>query len=90
MLVLFMLFVRLSYAELSFCEDDTVIGLRICGNEDYNKGHGETKPTFVKERIVLYDIKEFEPDDQTVTLFLMLYSYWNDSRVKLKSSDPEQ
>ena len=36
------------------------------------------------------DIKEFDPDEKTVTLFVNLFSYWNDSRVMLKSSDLNQ
>ena len=90
MLLLFMIFIRLSYAQISFCGDDTVIGLRMCANEDYNKAWGETKPTMIKEKIILFDIKEFNADEKTVTLFLMLFSYWNDSRVMVKSSDPNQ
>ena len=90
MLLVFLLFVRMSYGQISFCDDDTVIGIRICRNEGYNKAFSETLPTSVAIRIVLYDIKEFDPDEKTVTLFVNLLSYWNDSRVMLKSSDPKQ
>ena len=90
MLLPFLLFVRLSYAQISFCDDATIIGLRICGSEDYNKGFGEARPLSIKEKIVLYDVKEFNPNEKSITLFMMLFTVWNDSRVMLKSGDPNQ
>ena len=90
MILLVLLLAGLTKAQISMCKDETIRGLRICTNETYDKGKGETQPLFVKEKVLVHDIPEFNQNDKTISIYMTLYVYWNDTRVMLKSSDPSQ
>ena len=89
-LMLLVLSSGVSNAQIHLCNESNVHGLRLCSHEHYDKSLGQTVPALVKEKVVMYDIPEFNQNEKTVTIFMMLKIYWNDTRVMLKSSDASQ
>ena len=84
---LFLLFTRASNAQISHCNDESIVGLRICSHQAYDKGIGHTFPQLVDSKIIMHDIPEFNADDKTITIFMTLVAHWNDTRIKVESSD---
>ena len=81
---LLLLFTRVSNAQISLCNDESIaVGLRICSYQAYNKGVGDTKPQLVDGKIIMLDIPEFNADDKTITIFMTLVAHWNDTRIIL-------
>ena len=75
-------------AQISVCEEaNDATQIQLCTSNDYDKGFGHTQPVYIKERILLYDIPEFHHHEKIITIFLRLFTNWNDSRVMLKSND---
>ena len=69
------------------CEED-IIGLRLCKiNPSYGKTFPSDPPMYLKTVVSLYDVIDFNEEEQTVTVFLQLFTSWNDTRLILKSSD---
>ena len=64
-------------------------GLRLCKlNETYDKTFPSNPPMYLHQSITLYDVVDFNPEQETVTVFLQLFTWWNDTRLTLKSSYP--
>ena len=75
-------------AQITSCEEENIDGVEICSLGEYTKKDKEIvdccygkKPILVEEKIKVYDITEFNDDDKTITLFISLTTYWNDSRL---------
>ena len=73
--------------QIRFCDDETFVGLAICKPKDYNPKAPKPHPLILQETIIVNDIPEFNPDEKTITIFMKLIVYWNDSRIMIKSSD---
>ena len=90
-MLLVLLFAEMTNAQIKLCNESDVIGsgVILCSNEDYDKGLVGSRghAAMLEEKITMYDIPEFNPEDKTVTIFMMLMVYWNDTRVTLKTSD---
>ena len=88
--LLLLLFPGASNAQINKnCNDESISGLHFCSSEDYYKGVGDTSPLLVGGKITIFDIPEFRPDDKTITIFMKLSAFWNDTRIKTESSDPD-
>ena len=89
--LLLMLFAWNVDAEITLCSEE-IIGRRLCTHvEDYDTSlPPKPHPFFLKEKVTIYDIPEFNQDDGTVTIFMKIAAFWNDTRVTLVSSDPSQ
>ena len=88
--LLLLLFAGASNAKIhKNCDDVSINGPHFCSSQDYFKGVGDTSPQLVEGKITIFDIPEFRPDDRTITIFMKLSAYWNDTRIKTKSSDPD-
>ena len=71
--------------------DENQIGLRLCQIEvPYDKTFPSNPPMYINQSITVYDVVDFNPEQQTVTIFLQLYIWWKDTRLTLASSDPNQ
>ena len=86
-----LLFAGASNAQINKnCNDESIIsGLHFCSSEDYFKGVGDTSPLLVEGKVTIFDIPEFRPDDKTITIFMKLSAFWNDTRIKTQSGDPD-
>ena len=72
------------------CFEDQ-IGLRLCKiKASYDKTFPPNPPMFLHQSITLYEIVDFDSEQQTVTVFLQLFTWWNDTRLTLTSSDPKE
>ena len=67
------------------------IGLRLCKiNATYEKTFPPNPPMYLDQSVKLWDILDFNPEEQTVTVFLQLFTWWNDTRLTLTSSDSNE
>ena len=73
-------------AQISSCKDENIDQLRICSHGEYDKAVGHPVPIYLKEKIWIYDIAEFNQNDKTITVFMGLKLFWNDTRLMLKSN----
>ena len=72
------------------CQEN-ISGLRLCIiNSTYGKTFPSDPPLYLHQAVTLYDVVDFNAEDQTVTVFLQLFTSWNDTRLTLKSSDPNE
>ena len=73
------------------CDDsnDTFGMCMVVDREDYKQDFpAKPYPLVVKEKVSIYDIPEFNADDKTITIFMKLVVYWNDTRIT--SDDPTE
>ena len=77
-------------ANLNLCKNEDTFGL--CSLTDkYDKSYPpDPRPIYLNQTITIFDIVDFNQDDRTVTLFLQLYIFWNDTRLTNKYSDPSE
>ena len=78
-------------AQLNLCVNEDITGVGLCTlTENYDKSYPSIRPMDLEQIVTIFDIVEFDQDERTVTLFLQLMTYWNDTRITLKSSDPSK
>ena len=72
--------------------NETVSELQLCSHVfDYDGGmpdsivqqSGERQPTLLKTSITLYSLAEFNEDQSTISLNVLLAMAWNDTRLSL-------
>ena len=80
-----------AFSKLPLCSEKFE-GIRLCSlDPNYDKSYPpDPKPVTLKQSITILDIFEFNANTQTITLSLRLKSFWEDTRVILKSSDPNE
>ena len=87
-------FLGIAKAELRLCSDSSFQGFGICatGNgKDYDESEPPQPWPYDLEKIVtMYDVATFRQDDRSITLFVKLLVKWNDTRITMKSSDPDK
>jgi hypothetical protein len=67
------------------------IGLSLCKiNATYDKTFPPNPPMYLHQSVKLWDILDFNTEEQTVTVFLQLFTWWNDTRLTLTSSDSNE
>ena len=95
---MFVLFLSLIFASI-FCEGSRLINCDDVKEEQaqlcnlapgYKKGSSPKPiPNYHFQELTLFDILDLDPKDQTITISVKLRTEWNDSRVTLKSGNPE-
>ena len=56
----------------------------------YDKTFPSDPPMYLNQTIRLYDVVDFNDEEQTVTIFLQLFTWWDDTRLTLTSSDKNE
>ena len=79
--------------------NETVSELQLCNllDSDYDGGmpdsivqkSGERQPTLLKTSITLYSLAEFNEDQSTISLNVLLAMWWNDTRLTLLPKGPD-
>ena len=89
--LLLLFFAGTTVARVRSCDESADI-VFLCSNGYYDKSFSGTgdQPAVLNEKIVVYTIPEFNPIDKTVTIFMRLMTYWNDTRISLKTNDPNK
>ena len=81
--------VFLQIVQKSFSESCsfTDVNLQICeGSGYYLKGYPSTYPLEVHPTLTFYNLGDFDPLENTVTVFVSLKTEWYDSRLSLPST----
>ena len=65
--------------------------LGLCSlSDNYDKSYPpDPRPMYLNQTITLFDIVEFDQDARTVTLFMQIYLFWNDTRITKKFNSSE-
>ena len=94
-LILLSVLFSVGNTELISC-NETVTKLRICSLvPNYEQGMPPaplmTKgPTVVSNSITLFSLAEFNEDQSSVSLTVLIAMVWNDTRITLKSNNPDE
>ena len=69
-----------------------VTKLQICKlNQDYAQSFpSKPWPMIVNNSVRVLDIVEFNADANTMTIFVQLMAWWDDTELTLKSNDPDE
>ena len=87
----FFTLVCLQLVQKSFSEscNFTDVNFQICeGSANYLKGYPSTYPNTLEVRptLTFFNLGDFDPLENTVTVFVSLKTEWNDSRLSLPST----
>ena len=77
---------------LVFC-NETVTKLQICQLGEHDKGQPPWKPgqpLRPLESMTIFSVAEFNEAQNTISLDILLSVWWNDTRISLKSNDPQK
>ena len=77
---------------LVFC-NETVAKLQICQLGEHDKGQPPWKPDQPLrplESMTIFSVAEFNEAQNTISLDILLSVWWNDTRITLKSNDPQK
>ena len=77
------------FGQITTCKDILTTDDQMCFHDEYNQDSIDPMPLFIQEKIKVFEITEFNQNDKTITLYISLISYWNDTRIMLKSSHGE-
>lgn len=79
-------------SRLISCDDVTENKAQLCYEDPAVKKGTSPKPypNFFFQELTIFDILDFDPKDQTITISVKLRTEWNDSRVTLKSGNPNE
>ena len=74
--------------------NETVTKIRMC-TLDSNYGNGrppfkEGSPTMVKNSVTLFSLAQINEDQSTISLNVLLAFKWDDTRISLKSNNPDE
>ena len=72
------------FGQISTCKDILTTDDQMCFHDEYKPQLLDTKPAFIQEKIKVFEITEFNQNDKTITLYISMTSFWNDTRVMVR------
>ena len=73
-----------AFGQISPCKDILTTDDQMCFHDEYNQGPPSPTPLLIQESITVFDITEFNKDEKTISLYISLTSFWNDTRVMVR------
>ena len=70
-----------AFGQISPCKDVLTTDDDMCFHDEYHTDSFDPMPLFIQESIKVFEITEFNKDEKTISLYISLTSFWNDTRV---------
>lgn len=90
--LMFVVFQSVQANQLISCQNVSSKKVQLCyQSQDYEKSQpSKPWPQSYYQELVIFDILDFDPKDQTMTASLKMRTEWNDTRLMLKSGNPDE
>ena len=91
-LLLLLRSIALATIQLGHC-NGIIEKLNLCHTDENGydmSGPNKPYPSILTPSIEIHDIVEVNPGEKSVTLLLEIFLQWNDTRLELNSSDPNE
>ena len=91
---LLIVFIQLNVLEAIINCQENITAIRLCQiPKTYNNGEppmSNGRPMSLKQSLTLLSVAEFDVDQNTLSLVILLAVQWNDTRIKLKLDSEEK